>query len=148
MYKRQLSDTVQSWHSPQSNPDDWRRVWNILPNADDAVYMNNRLLVPTAYTPGVDGYDATSFYGKKDYIVATYIGDEVHFDFSAEFRINAGSADEIVALVKYSQDVALVFKEKSWGILSNIREDLSQLSLDMRGDTYGCCAPQLSLIHI
>ena len=131
---------VLAAQSPDSNPEAWQQIYNVLPNADDALYINNRLLVPTAYTPGSTDYDSSSSYTKKDFIVATDIQDFVHFDFANQFRINQGSDDEIVCLVKYGHDTALVFKSKSWGVLSNIALDLSNLALDMRQDGYGACA--------
>lgn len=134
------SSPVQAGQSPDTNPEAWSQIFNVLPNADDALFINNRLLVPTAYTPGATGYDASSSYTKKDFIVATDIQDDVHFDFQNEFRINQGSDDEIVCLVKYGPDTALVFKSKSWGVLTNIGIDLANLTLDMRRDGYGACA--------
>lgn len=135
---------VLAGQSPDTNPEAWARVYNILPNADNAIFINNRMLVPTAYSPGAagaDGYNsAATSYTKKDFIVATSIQDDVHFDFVDEFRINQGSDDEIVDLLKYDNNTVIVFKEKSWGIISNIRIDLSQVSLDMRGVQYGLCA--------
>lgn len=132
---------VLAGQSPDTNAEAWQRIYDVLPNADNALFINNRMLVPTAYTPGVDGYDSTaSTYTKKDFIVATSFQDDVHFDFRDEFRINQGSDDEIVDLVKYDNDTVLVFKERSWGILSNVRFDLANVQLDMRGQRYGLCA--------
>lgn len=139
-----ISDIPQAGQSPDTFPTKWTRIYDILPNADDALFINNRLLVPTAYTPADDtttpGYDSTSSYTKKDFIVATDINDDLHFDFINEFRINQGSADEIVMLIKYNQDTVMVIKGTTWGILSNIRIDLTQVTLDMRDDGYGACA--------
>jgi hypothetical protein len=139
-----ISDIPQAGQSPDLYPTKWTRIYNILPNADDALYINNRLLVPTAYTPSDDtaspGYDSTSSYTKKDFVVATDILDDLHFDFVNEFRINQGSADQIVLLIKYNQDTVIVLKETTWGILSNIRIDLANVTLDMRDDGYGACA--------
>jgi hypothetical protein len=135
------SSVVRAGQSPDTNPEAWQQLFNILPNADDALYINNRLLVPTAYTPGATDYDSSSSYTKKDFIVATDILDDVHFDFQNEFRINQGSDDEIITLVKYAADTAIVVKGKSWGVLSNIGIDLSNLALDMHTDGYGGCAP-------
>jgi hypothetical protein len=127
--------------NPDTNPEAWQQIYNILPNADDAVYINNRLLVPTAYTPGTLGYDSTSTYTKKDFLVATDIQDEIHFDFINEFRINQGSDDEIVTVIKFAPDTAVVIKGKSWAVLANIGIDLSNVTLDMHTDGYGGCAP-------
>lgn len=132
---------VLAGQSPDTNAAAWHQIFNVLPNADDALFINNRLLVPTAYTPGATDYDASSSYTKKDFIVATDIQDDVHFDFQNEFRINQGSDDEIVTVVKYAPDTAIVIKGKSWGVLSNIGIDLSNLTLDMHTDGYGGCAP-------
>ena len=132
--------------SPDTNPEAWQQIYNVLPNADDALYINNQLLVPTAYTPGASAYDSTSSYTKKDYIVAMNYLDPVHFDFVNDFRINQGSDDEIQALVKYGTNTAVVFKTKSWGVLSNIALDLTQVSLDMRDEEHGCCAVRAAVI--
>jgi len=127
--------------SPDSAATSWQRIYDILPNAETALYTNNRLLVPTAYTPGTTGYNSTAVtYTKVDFIVATDIQDEIHFDFSDEFRINAGSSDEIVDLAKWSQDVVVVWKGKSWGVLTGVALDLTDLSLDMRSRSYGLSA--------
>jgi len=129
--------------NPEDNPDDWTRVWNILPNADNALYINNRMLVPTAYEPSsADNYATFNggTYKKKDYIVATDYLDDIHFDFSNEFRINQGSADEIVDLAKFNESTVVVWKDASWGVLSNVSLDLSQLTLDFRNTEYGLAA--------
>ena len=41
---------------------------------------------------------------------------------------------KIVTLGKYNNDTVLVLKDRSWGLISNIRLDLSQVTLDMRTD--------------
>lgn len=140
------TSVVLAGQSPDTNPEAWEQLYDVLPNADDALFINNQLLVPTAYTPGAVNYDSTSVYTKKDFIVAMNIGDLVHFQFTNAFRINQGSADEIVNLVKYNQNTALVIKGASWGILSNVGGDLSQVTLDMHGDQYGSCALSAAIV--
>ena len=120
------TSVVLAGQSPDTNPEAWQQIYNVLPNADFAVFINNRLCVPTAYTPGDTTYDASSTYTKTDFIVAMGVGDNIHFDFIQEFRINQGNDDEIVDLVKYNLNTAVVIKGKSWGILSNITADLSR----------------------
>lgn len=132
--------------SPDTAPTQWTRLWNILPNADDALFINNRLLVPTAYTPGALTYTTGSNYTKKDFIVATDFIDQTHFDFASEFRINQGSEDELVQLQKFGDDTVICFKGKSWGALSGVRYDLASLQLDMRGTQYGLSAPRASVV--
>jgi hypothetical protein len=131
--------------SPDTNPEAWQQIYTVLPNADDALFIDNRLLVPTAYTPGDATYDSTTVYTKKDFIVAMEIGDDVHFFFTNELRINQGSADEIVSLVKFDADTVVVIKGLSWGILTGLAGgDLSTVKLDMR-QGYGTCAPRAAI---
>ena len=139
------TSVVFAGQDPDTNPEAWARIYDILPNADDALYVNNRLLVPTAYTPGTDGYDSTSYYGKKDFLVATDVLDPIHFDFSNEFRINEGDDSEIECLVKYDNNTVLVLKGKVWGILSNIRMDITQCTFDLRPNNYGVCGPRAAV---
>lgn len=133
---------VLAGQSPDTHPEAWQQLFNVLPHADDALFIDNRLLVPTAYTPGATDYDSTSTYTKKDFIVAMDIGDDVHFLFTNELRINQGSSDEIVTLVKYDADTVIVVKGLGWGVLTGLASgDLSQVRLDMR-QGYGGCAPR------
>jgi hypothetical protein len=131
--------------SPDTHPSKWTQIYDILPHADDAIFMNNRLLVPTAYTPGDtdDFSDASGLYTKKDFLIATDVLDELHFDFATEFRVNQGADDEIVTLIKYNQDTAIIVKNRSWAALNGVRLDLGDLVLDMRADGYGAVAPAI-----
>lgn len=133
---------VLAGRSPDTHPTEWTRIYDILPNAHTALYTNNRLLVATAYSPGTTDYaDASVSYTKVDFLVATDIQDEIHFDFADEFRINQGSADEIVDLAKWSQDVVVIWKNSSWYVLSGVALDLADLVLDERSRSYGLTAP-------
>lgn len=136
-------DRTLAGETPESHASAWQRVYDILPNADTALFTNNRLLVPTAYTPGTTDYtDATGNYTKVDFIVATDIQDELHIDFSNEFRINQGSSDEIVDLAVFSEEegVVVVWKGSSWGVLTGVAMNLGNISLTMRSMEYGLSA--------
>jgi hypothetical protein len=128
---------VVAAQSPDSNPEAWVRIYNVLPNCEDGLFVNNRFLCITAYTPGSATYDSNSSYTKADFVVATDYLDEEHFDFANEFRINQGSDDVLLELVKFGDDLVVAFKERSWGVLGNVGIDLSELTLDMRGQEYG-----------
>jgi len=133
--------TVSAGHTPDTNPEAWQRTYDVLPNADDALYINGRLLVPTAFTPGDTGYDSTSSWTKKDYIVAMDIFDPVHFQFTNGFRINQGDDSEITNLVKYDNNTVIVTKGRRWGVLSNLQSgDYNQIVYDARGGNYGCAS--------
>jgi hypothetical protein len=130
--------TVTAGHTPDSNPEAWARIYNVLPNADFGVFINGRLLVPTAFTPGDSGYDATSSWSKVDYIIALDVFDPVHFTFTNGFRINQGDDSEITNIVKYDANTAIVTKGKRWGVLANLQGDYSQITFDLRQGEYGC----------
>lgn len=123
----------------------WQRVYNVLPNSSAGCFINNRLLLATAYTPDGGAHGAGSYYGKTDFLVATDAIEPLRFGFSNAFRINQGSDDEIVDVVKFTDDSAIVLKDRSWGILQNLAAvntwgDLSAVTLDMRGKEYGLSA--------
>ena len=124
----------------------WDQIYNVIPNADEALYINNLMLIPTAWTPGNSDYSKAgpvlgANYTKKDFLLATDILDPIHTQFTNELRINQGDDDEIVGLLKYNDDQVIICKGRSWGILSGLRMGLDQVSLDMRGDIYGACSP-------
>lgn len=126
--------------SPVTHSAKWTRVHNIIPNADFALFINNRLLIPTALTPGVSAYDNTSTYTKVDFVVVTEIADEIHFSNSNFFRINQGSSDEIVDMVKFNDNDVVIFKGSSWGVLGNVNGSLSGINFDLRSETEGLVA--------
>ena len=135
------TSVVFAGQTPDSNPEAWTRSYNILPNADTALFINDLLLVPTAYEPqSVDDYASFSggVYKKVDYLVATNYLDYIHFSFANEFRINAGSADEIVDLFKFGEGTVIVLKGNSWAVLSSVSLDLTQITLDVRSKELGC----------
>lgn len=137
------TSVVFAGQTPDSNPEAWTRQYNILPNAQTALFLNDLLLVPTAFEPSsVDNYNTITggTYKKVDYLVATNYLDYVHFSFINEFRINSGSSDEIVDLFEFGPGTAVILKGSSWAVLSNIALDLSQVTLQFRSKTYGCVA--------
>lgn len=134
---------VLAGQSPDTNPEAWARTYNILPNAATALFINDLLLVPTAFEPSsVDDYATISggAYKKVDYLVATNYLDYLHFSFVNEFRINSGSSDEIVDLFKFGASTVIILKGSSWAVLSNVTLDLSQITLDIRSEEFGCVA--------
>jgi hypothetical protein len=141
------TNTPAAGESPESTPAKWQQVFDILPNGEAALFVNNRLLVATAYSPETSDYKTFTqgSYTKCDFVVATDIQDEVHFLFSNESRINQGSADEIVDLAKFSEDSVIVFKGASWGVMSNLGPSTDGTlewapTLDMRSMEIGLSA--------
>lgn len=137
---------VLAGQDPETNPEAWERVYNVLPNADEGVFVGNRLLVPTAYTPGDDGYDESASWTKKDFLVLLDIGDPVHFSFFNELRINQGSDDQIQQVLKYNNNSVVILKDKSWGILTGLTGSYTNLALDMRLAGHGACGPRAGVV--
>jgi hypothetical protein len=128
-------------HTPDSNPAEWTQTYTVLPNSDDAIYVNNRLLAITAFTPSstTEAFDSSSGYGKSDFLVATDVLDEIHVDFFNEFRINQGSSDVLLELQKFGETSLICLKSASWAVLGGVTGgDLSTtISLDVREKEYG-----------
>lgn len=148
VYVAQTSRVIAG-QTPDTNPAAWQRCYNILPNAATALYINNLLLVPTAYQPSsVNNYQSFSggSYSKVDFLVATNYQDYLHFTFMDEFRINQGGSDEIVDLFKFGSSSTagqvVVLKDKSWALLSGITGNLENVTLDVRSTEYGACGPR------
>lgn len=119
---------VLAGRNPDDNAVDWTQLYTILPNANEAIYVQSQLLVPTAYNPDTGLYDA-----KADYVVATDYLDEIHFDFVSQFRINQGSDDQLVSLCQFADSGTVIcFKEKSYGVLSSVYLGLSAVTLGMQ----------------
>jgi hypothetical protein len=146
-WKAALATATVAGDTPDSAPTKWTRIYGILPNADDGVYINNRLVVITAYTPGATTYDATSVYTKSDFLASSDVQDEIHVDWYEAFRINQGSSDELLDLKKFGDDTLVCLKGKSWGVLSGLSGDWSaNARLDMRDKEYGLSANGASVV--
>lgn len=126
---------VVAGQNPDSHPEAWTRLYTVLPNADTACYLQNLMVVPTAYDPDTGAYAA-----KVDYCIAMNYLDPVHFTFVNNFRINQGGDDEIVDVAKFNDSTAVVFKSKSVWQLSALTLDLSQVSLSNIIPDYGLAA--------
>lgn len=98
-----------------------------IPNASRAIFFQNRLLIPHG----------------DDEIAASDIGDITRYSpVFADFRINQGSTDKIVGLVKFSDNTLIIFKERSIYQVSNIYGDLGTITLDLITAQYGCVAAE------
>ena len=115
----------------------WTRNYTVLPNGLNAAYLNNRLFVPTAYVPGATASVTGTQSNKADYLAATDVLDYRQFHLNSEFRINQGSSDELMCVVKGSNSALVAFKTESVYLLVGVSGDLSALTLlEMKGN-YG-----------
>ena len=135
---------VLAGQTPDTNPNAWTRAYNILPNADTALFVQNLLLVPTAYQPSsVNNYSSISggAYTTKDFLVATNYQDYIHFLFTDEFRLNEGTADAIVDLFQFGQGNVVVLKSKSYWMITGLNSgSIANVSAQQMSNQYGAAS--------
>ena len=93
-----------------------------IPNGSTGLFFSNRLLVP---------HD-------KDLVAASdYLNYTRYQPVMANFKINQGSEDELVSLVRINNSTVACFKTNSIYIVSNIYGNLSDITLDEVTREYG-----------
>lgn len=107
----------------------WTRDYAVLPNGDNAISSQNRLLVPTWWqfdnnTAGSPG----SYKAKRDYVAASDYLDYIHVALNQYFRINQGSSDELLVLREVRPGSVAAFKTGSVFLLDDVIGDLSTMS--------------------
>jgi hypothetical protein len=96
-----------------------------IPQAVSAIFFQNRLLV----VHGRDLVAASDFLNYTRYL-----------ETRADFRINQGSADALVALYKFGETSLVALKEQSVYVVDNIYGDLSALRLQELTREFGLVA--------
>ena len=93
-----------------------------IPNGSTGLFFSNRLLIP---------HD-------KDLVAASdYLNYTRYQPVMANFKINQGSEDELVSLVRINNSTIACFKTNSIYIVSNIYGNLSDITLDEVTREYG-----------
>ncbi len=110
--------------NPTAGPDD-------IPAAARGDWIGNRLFFPYATATELD------LVGISDYSNATR-----HNPLRGQTRINQGGSDRLLRVVRFSDNVAVCFKEASIYILQNVFKDLSQMLLTELTPEYGLCSPK------
>jgi len=114
----------------------WTQLTTILPNSDIAEFIQNRIVVGTSFNASTMDYTTS----KKDFLFATDLLDYKHVFFTSQFRINEGSDDELVDLMKLNDNQLLIFKSKSAYLLTQITSDsdiASSVKLETLIPNYG-----------
>ena len=120
-----------------TDSDYWTQVSNIMPNSSSATYVQNRLVVASAYNTTNFSSDA-----KVDYIYASDILDEVHTYSTQIFRANKGSDEEIVDITRATGNQIVLFKNRSIDIVTSFYDDLSDVRIDTLIPNVGLAAPR------
>jgi len=129
----------------------WTQTGLILPNADIAAFIQNRVVVGTSYNSTTFNYTSQ----KKDFLFATDILDHKHVFFTSQFRINEGSDDVLVEILKLNENQLVIFKTKSVHLLTSfIVTDIStgagslasSLVLQTLIPEYGASGPRATVL--
>jgi len=116
---------VQEDNTEEFEENDQGDGTQIIPNASNAIYFQNRLLIPHTR----DLVSASDFLNITRYLPVL-----------SSFRINQGSADSLVALHKFDSTTIICFKEASIYMVRNVYGNLTDLVLDEMSSAYGCAA--------
>jgi hypothetical protein len=93
-----------------------------IPNASTGLFFANRLLIPHS----------------KDLVAASdFLNYTRYSPVMSNFRINQGSEDELVSLVRINNSTIACFKTNSIYIVSNIYGNMSDITLDEVTREYG-----------
>lgn len=110
-----------------------------MPAPPFAIYHQRRLVMPFNYTVN-DTADSFTANGKLDELIASDILDTNTYDqIYANFRFNAGTADFIVGLHSFSEDVLVVFNRNSIHLVAN-SQVLNNATARLLTDEIGCLA--------
>ena len=110
-----------------------------MPAPPFAIYHQRRLVMPFNYTVN-DTADSFTANGKLDELISSDILDTDTYDqIYANFRFNAGTADFIVGLHSFSEDVLLVFNRNSIHVVAN-SQVLNNATARLLTDEIGCLA--------
>ena len=93
-----------------------------IPNAKTAIFFSNRLLIP---------------HNKDSVAASDYLNYTRYQPILANFKINQGSEDELVTLVRINNSTVACFKTDSIYMVSNIFGSMSELRLDEITREYG-----------
>tara|TARA_R100000808_G_scaffold23263_1_gene51432 strand:+ start:1272 stop:3815 length:2544 start_codon:yes stop_codon:yes gene_type:complete len=93
-----------------------------IPNASTGLFFGNRLLIP---------------YNKDMVAASDFLNYTSYAPIMSNFRINQGSEDELVSLVRINNSTIACFKTNSIYIVSNIYGNLADITLDEVTREYG-----------
>ena len=123
-----LKDIDDGWESIQQEDNEEELDENekdgteVIPNASTGLFFQNRLMIPH----------------KRDLVaVSDYLNYTRYQPVMANFRINKGSEDELVALWKYDENTLLCFKQASVYAVRNLVGNLTDAYLDEITRDYG-----------
>lgn len=103
-----------------------------IPNATDSLFLQNRLFIP-------NDHDEVAVSDLNDY--TRYV------PIYQEFKVNQGSADELVAIFKFNDTTIVAFKEHSIYVIGGVYGNLAALQQDELTSDFGLVARR-SIAHV
>ena len=103
-----------------------------IPNAERGAFFSNRLIIP---------------FGNDEVAVSDILDYTRYVPTLSTFRINQGSIDKLVSVVKFNDTTLVAFKAHSIFAILNVVGDLSTTQLDEITAEYGLIAPR-STVHV
>tara|TARA_Y100001938_G_scaffold54361_1_gene75877 strand:+ start:438 stop:2438 length:2001 start_codon:yes stop_codon:yes gene_type:complete len=96
-----------------------------IPNSSTALFSGNRVWIP---------------HNRDMVAVSDYLNYTRYAPIMSTLRINQGSEDKLVQLVKFDEQTIIAFKESSIYAIRNTYGNLADMSLDEMTRSYGCVA--------
>ena len=118
----EASTATTAGDTPESAEEKWTHTRDVLPNAEQGLYAQNRLVIP---------HDR-DLLAVSDPVAVWTFAPAIN-----DFRINSGTSDGIVTLRMYDDFTLLIFKSKSFYALENFYGDLSAVRLTEITQGYG-----------
>jgi hypothetical protein len=97
-----------------------------VPNAERGTWIGNRMWIP---------------YDRDLLAISDYLNATLYASVRASARINQGSSDKLIAVIKFTESTVVAFKERSIYALYNAQGDLGSMRNDEITREYGCSAP-------
>ena len=108
-----------------------------MPAPAFGVYHGQRLAVPFDYSVN-NAVDSFTERGIKDeIIISNGLDIQTYDDLNGKFRLNAGTADFVVGMHSFSEDVLLVFNRSSIHLIQGTT-DLKNSAVTLLTDEVGC----------
>jgi hypothetical protein len=108
-----------------------------MPAPAFGVYHGQRLAVPFDYSVNNDVNSFTERGIKDEIIISNGLDIQTYDDLNGKFRLNAGTADFVVGMHSFSEDVLLVFNRSSIHLIQGTT-DLKNSVVTLLTDEVGC----------
>ncbi len=96
----------------------WTQKYDVMPNSESGVYIQNRLAVPTSYDVATGTYDE-----KVDVVQFSDVLDITKSHYDQGFQVDRGGHTSVVDLHIMSENQLLIFKTSSVHVMTGVKVD-------------------------